>query len=215
MNDSSGLIPMADMLSNTVGIMLFILAFTVLHTGGVVIPKRLPMEHDVDKRDPVYFVCLHQRLIPLDGQLYNKLTEGLDVPTYETADNWIAKFNENRAEDGYFIVIPDGKANFIKGIFQNTVEFDIKVTYKPKENVGESIDLLNNTSYFDEHLDGLLNSEKFIYFMVYPDSIEIFRKARDYAEQRYGIAAGWGPVEEDKPILFNLTGGKGIQPTVL
>lgn len=39
------LVPMVDLLSNTVGALVFIMIFTVMAASGVVVLKRLPMEH--------------------------------------------------------------------------------------------------------------------------------------------------------------------------
>lgn len=213
LTNSSGLVPMADMLSNTVGIMLFILAFTVLQTGGVLIPKRLPMEQKTDER-PLYYVCWEQRLMPLDTDLSANLSEGLGKPTYNTVEEWVAKFNKARAEDQFFSVLPDGEARFKRGAFESSVRLVLSVEYTPKDNVGDTIETLDRGgSLFDKHLRSLPKNERFVYFFVYPGSIDLFRKAREYAEVRYGIGSGWGPVSVGKPIRFNLGGGgRGIIP---
>ena len=210
----SGLVPMADMLSNTVGIMLFILAFTVLQTGGVLIPKRLPMEREDGDRKPVYFVCHDKRLLPLDGDLSDKLYEGLGKPTYETAESWVAQFNRARTEDGFFTVEPKGEARFNRGAFESSVRFVLSASYKPRADVGDTQEGLRDViSLFNERIKSLSKDEHFLYFMVYPNSIELFREARDYAESQYGIASGWSPATEGEPITFNLSGsGGGIVP---
>ena len=204
---------MADMLSNTVGIMLFILAFTVLQTGGILIPKRLPMERQTTEV-PVYYVCWNQRLLPLDDNLSDKLLEGLGKPSYSTASDWVEEFNQSRVEDDFFEVLPNGEAKYTRGAFQNTVQLNLVAEFKPKESAGDVIENLDRgVSLFDSRLRDLSNSDQFIYFIVYPDSIDLFRAARDYAEIRYGMGAGWGPVSADEPIRFNISGNsRGIRP---
>ena len=205
----SGLVPMADMLSNTVGIMLFILAFTVLQTGGVLIQKRLPMERSSDA-EPVYFVCQHGRLVPLDGKLTDKLLDGLGEPSYEKANEWISRFNSRQAEDEYVVVVPDGNAEFNRGAFSSSVRFVLSAEYKPKPNVGDTLDAIGDlSSQFHSHLQDLVKDEHFIYFFVYPDSIELFRQARNYAKVQFGVGSGWGPMAEDAAIRFILAGGEG------
>ena len=208
----SGLVPMADILANTVGIMLFILAFTVLHTGGVLIPKRLPMEREDADRKPVYFVCYEKRLLPLDGNLSDKLLKGLGTPTYETAESWVSRFNRARIEDGFFTIEPKGEARFNRGAFQSSVELVLFASYKPKVDVGDTQEgLRGESSRFNARIKGLSKDGHFLYFIVYPNSIELFREARNYAESQYGIASGWSPTAEGEPIIFNL-GGSGIVP---
>ena len=131
--NSSGFVPMADMLSNTVGIMIFILAFTVLQTGGVLIPKRLPMERKTDQQ-PTFYVCWNQRLIPLDIDLSESLYNGLDKPTYHTVGEWVRKFNQSWAEDQYFTVFPKGEVLYDRNYFQSHAELILTAEFKPKEN---------------------------------------------------------------------------------
>jgi len=210
----SGLVPLADMLSNTVGIMLFILAFTVLQTGGVLIPKRLPMERKDKDRKPVFFVCCNERLLPLDGDLSDKLSEGLGDPTYETAESWVARFNRARAEDDFFTVEPNGEARFNRGAFESSVRLALTASYRPKPNAGDTRDGLKTAgSLFDIRISTLSKEDRFCYFLVYPDSVELFREARDYAESKFGISSGWSPAIAGEPIKFNLRGGGGgIEP---
>ena len=210
---SSGLVPMADMLSNTVGIMLFIMAFTVLQTGGVLIPKRLPVEKKTDEI-PIYYVCKDNRLIPLDQSLTDKLTEGLGKPTYDTVKDWVAKFNSVKVEDDYFTIIPHGEAKFNRGAFESSAKLDLTAEFQLKDNVGDSISTFNQEgSLFKENLSAITPKEHFIYFLVYPNSIDLFRQAREYAEVNFSIGSGWGPVSSDKPILFNISGSGGIKPS--
>jgi len=211
----SGLVPMADMLSNTVGIMLFILAFTVLQSGGALVPKRLPMEKEGDA-SPVYWVCKNGRLMPLDGDLSDKLFEGLGEPTYDTAQEWVNRFNSKAIEDDYFQVSPDGSARFNRGAFESSVRLVLSAEYTPKENSGDSIDDVGlESSIFSKSLSAIQTNEHFVYFFVYPDSIELFRTARNHAKTQYGLSSGWGPMGAEEAIRFSLAGGRGggIVPT--
>lgn len=68
------LVPLADMLTNTVGIVVFILIFTVLTAGGVVIAKRLPMEHPTEA-EPAWFVCRNGRVFPMRHDLMERFKD--------------------------------------------------------------------------------------------------------------------------------------------
>ena len=205
--NSAGFVPMADMLSNTVGIMIFILAFTVLETGSVLIQKRLPMERNTDQK-PAFYVCMNQRLIPLDTGISDSLFNGLDRPTYHTVREWVGKFNKSRAEDQFFSVLPKGEVLYDRNYLQNRADLILTAEYQPKENIGDTIETVaQEDSLFDKSIQHLSNSGRFVYFLVYPCSIDLFRKAREYASVRYDLATGWNPVTAGEPIRFSLNGG--------
>ncbi|KAA3609116.1 MAG: hypothetical protein DWQ01_09870 [Planctomycetota bacterium] len=200
---------MADLLSNTVGISIFILAFAVLQSGGASVPKRLPMEHSTEAK-PVYFVCQNEMLLPLDSSLTDRLYDDLGEPSYSTAKEWVRKFNEKTVGDSFFDVVPQGDARFNRGAFQSDVRLELTAEYRPKPEVGDSIESLSTeTSAFHSQLEGLSPTEHFAYFFVYPDSIELFREARDHAKIHFGVGSGWGPMSAGKPIRFILSGGRG------
>ena len=145
LGEEPSLVPLADMLSNTVGIMLFILAFTVLVSGGVSVIKRLPMERQTDAK-PLCFVCYKQRVLPLDPNLDTKLTEPLGTPTYETVDDWVRKFNEARVEDEFFDVNGFGEVYYT---VWNGRQLNLTSQYSPKPGKGDTKDeLRNSTSTF-------------------------------------------------------------------
>lgn len=88
-NDNSGLIPFADLLSNSVGIIIFVLAFTVLQSAGGVVPMKLPIEHSEQGSSSVIYVCSNQRLLPLNTELTKSFFKGLPSLSYENAEQWI------------------------------------------------------------------------------------------------------------------------------
>jgi hypothetical protein len=65
------LVPMADMLTNTVGIVIFILIFIVLATGGVGVAKGLPRKLSPEKSFEVEQILrrLEQQLPPVTSDL--------------------------------------------------------------------------------------------------------------------------------------------------
>lgn len=196
------------MLTNTVGIMLFILAFTVLASGGAVIAMRLPLERKT-KNKPIYFVCWNQKVLPLDGDLTGKITDPLGKPTYSTADSWVRSFNNARAEDDFFVVTGQGQTRYSYG-FQNQVSFVLAAKYEPKPNAGETTNQLRSaSSRFQSILSTNRGKERFAYFMVYPDCIDTYRAARHVAAEMFQIGSGWGPLASNQPIRFSLAGGGG------
>ena len=68
------LVPLADMLTNTVGIMVFILIFTVLTAGGATLLRRLPIEHpepDVNRQE--YYYCTQGKLYPIRDDVTDEI----------------------------------------------------------------------------------------------------------------------------------------------
>jgi hypothetical protein len=210
-DDTPTLVPLADMLTNTVGIMLFILAFTVLASGGAVIAKRLPMERKT-KAKPIHFVCSGQRLLPLDFEFAGDFTKPLGKPTYDTAERWVREFNNRKLSNDFFEVTGEGEV-LGGGFFNTQKRLDLTLQFQPKPGKGETKEELTNaTSLFLSILSTNNNAERFVYFMVYPDSIEVFQAARNCASQRYSMRAGWTPVRQGKSIGLSLTSSGGIRP---
>lgn len=210
-NDTPTLVPLADMLTNTVGIMLFILAFTVLASGGAVIAKRLPMERKTEAK-PIHFVCVGQKLLPLNMDLAEDFTKPLGKPTFDTVERWVREFNNRKLSDDFFDITGEGEV-LGGGFFSTQKRVDLTLQFEPKSGKGEAREqLTNSTSLFSSILSTNNNAERFVYFMVYPDSIEVFQAARAVASQRYSMRAGWTPVRQGKPIGLSLTSSGGIRP---
>jgi len=198
----SVMVPMADMISNTVGVMLFIMAFMVLQTGGTLIPRKLPMEQSSDAR-PVYILCRNNQLFPMNDDLTDKLIEPLGTPRVDKLDKWMHDFNESRVEDEYFIVRGEGEAG---------VRPRLSVRYDPKKGAGLTLaDIFTQGSALTEILTQAEAENRFVFFIVDPREVELFREARQRIMDHYNLGAGWGPIDHDAPVRISLTGG-GIAP---
>jgi hypothetical protein len=204
------LVPMTDMLTNTVGITLFILAFTVLSTGGVTIAKRLPLEHE-GKESPAFFVCWGHRVLPLESdKLSDRFVKPLGRPTYDTVDRWVEKFNKAKAEDDFFVMTGEGDVSHSGVFFNDTVRLTLTSKFSPKPGAGDlKADLRKSTSTFAAYMKTLKEKNKFAYFIVYPDNISEFMEARSIAAEVYQVGTGWGPNGADEPIRVILAGGGG------
>lgn len=200
------LVPMADMLTNTVGIMLFIMAFTILASAGAAVLRTLPKE-TVSQQSPVFFVCVGQRVLPLDRAIASRLVKELSKPTYSTIDSWLAQFHAARYEDAYFVVRGQGRA--VYDTFGRSAQLQLTAKYTPKAGAGDDMEALKSeTSDFARALEKQAGNA-FAYFIVYPDSIDVFRQARQVAADAYRMSSGWSPQGPDSPITISLTGGQG------
>lgn len=210
------LVPLADMLSNLVGILLFILIFTVLTTGGVVVPKRLPMEHKTDAKR-LDFVCINNHLLHLDtDKLIKQFVEPLGkLQSYNQVKAWVKKFNTRQIEDEYFIVKGEGEAHFLDLGFQKQAEVDLSLQFTPREGKGDTItDMKHLNSFFLKTLAVHDSKSHFVYFLVHQDCLDIFTLARTLAIER-NFETGWHPFSDDS-ILISLTNStSGIMPAPL
>lgn len=205
------LVPMADMLTNTVGIMLFIMAFTILASAGAVVLRTLPKE-TVSQESPVFFVCVGQRVLPLDQAIARQLTDDLPKPTFSTIDSWLVRFNAARYEDDHFVVTGQGRA--VYDTFARSAQLLLAAKYTPKAGAGDDAEMLKSaSSSFARTLARQAGNKTFAYFIVYPDSIDVFRQSRQIAADAYRMSSGWSPQGQDGPVTISLTGGgQGINP---
>ncbi|MCM8595570.1 hypothetical protein [Accumulibacter sp.] len=201
------LVPLADMLTNVVGIAIFILIFTVLAAGGAVVAKRLPYERATSAR-PVFVLCAADRVYLLDSGPAEKLIERVGQPgSSSNRDNWIKRFNGERIESSGVAVT--GKAQMVAKTFGpfTLVRLQVSVTYTPLAAGGESIaDVAGAGSRLLAHFRALDRDRFFVRFLVSADGIEAFNAARARAES-VGLRSGWSPTDEGSAVTFSLTRG--------
>lgn len=208
--EEPSLVPLADMLTNTVGVLVFILVFTVLTAGGAVIVKRLPMEHESQQRDETY-ICERNRLYALPDELIEAFVEQLGKPQRSKAGfrDFAAKFNAHRLENADLVLIGEGDVR--ETLYSAQLELRIRI--EPKASGGFTMEELKGekTTYHDM-IQRTDRKQKFFMFLVKPDSISVFVRARDLASAA-GLAVGWSPQSAERPIRLSLTGdGRGPKP---
>ncbi|MBN1395264.1 MAG: hypothetical protein JW959_09590 [Pirellulales bacterium] len=206
--DEPSLVPLADMLTNTVGIMVFILIFTVLTAGGAVIAKRLPMEHKTEKSD-VTFICWNNRLYHFPDELVEEFLNPLGKPTV-TLDGfreYVEKFKARKLENECLTLTGEGEIETASTFTGTRTSMVLTLVCTPKDGAGETVvDLQGNASAFRGVLAKTNREKKFIMFLVRGDSIDVFGAARDAAAAKQ-FSTGWSPQIGDQPIRFSLTGG--------
>jgi len=189
---------MADMLTNTVGVTIFILVFTVLAASGAVISKRMPIERQTEAR-PVLVLCVHGRLYLMDhSKLIEDFLKPLDVPKDGRVDlAWVARFAKHRTETEDFT---------LTGVYGYS---GFAVRIEARKGRGETIDqLADGSSELIRLLKTLDRKERFVFFNVWPDSLDVFEKARARVT-REGFATGWVPDHSAADVTFNLGRGSG------
>ncbi|MGE4088378.1 MAG: hypothetical protein AB7F93_09860 [Immundisolibacter sp.] len=200
------------MLTNTLGIVIFVMIFTVLAAGGATVLKRLPMEHRTAAR-PLHFACTAGRLYHVDTTLIDKLLEGVAPARSITEfEAW------SRPLDGRTASGRDVSATLRAGLEQlksgrlNLSRARAVVEFRLLEGAGEpAAAAATPGSRFSTALAAHDSSKTFIHFFVMPDGIEAFQQARGVAVQR-GYQTGWIPHTNPAGIGFTLL-GSGRLPT--
>jgi hypothetical protein len=212
--EEPSLVPLADMLTNTVGIILFILIFTVLASGGALIPKRFPIEQQTQLK-PIIFLCAKNRII---SQELNSFTDQaiangikpLPKPNYHTVNDWAKKVGN------YTMNTEEMNLSLDCRIFEsfNSKQLNLTAVLSPREGAGETpADLKAGSSRFFRTLQTHNSKVNFVYFIVWPDSLEVFETVRELTRNKH-FEVGWSPFAANEPIRFSLSGGGGVKPTI-
>jgi len=195
------LVPLADMLCNTVGVVVFILIFTVLSASSAVLRKRLPYEKDAPKKNELMMLCKDDRVVPVHADdLQQEFVKENKVPQFSSVNEATAWFSSRSVQDEYcklMVKIND---------FGST---ELVVT--PIENAGDpTVDMDHSDSVIHRELAKLNPESDFVYFFVYPSGLGAFDRAREIADNMQ-FQTGWAPHSADRPLLF---GSGGNAPTV-
>ncbi len=212
--DEPSLVPLADMLTNTVGIMVFILIFTVLTAGAVVFAKRLPMERESHVTERQSFICANNRIYPLREATVRALVDKIrrKFDTFSSKASSVSDLTmrakaidkiEEEDQDVHYCVNAS-----VEEVYQS-YSLEINVVCEPKPGKGTSTsDVARTDGAAGSVLASLKPEGTGVIFWVKPDSVPAFLAARDYAAQ-LGFACTWLAEQNGEPITFPLTGGGG------
>jgi hypothetical protein len=197
------LVPLADMLANTVGIILFILIFTVLTAGGVMIAKRLPIERSTKKK-PLMIVCAGNQIYPMT-EVENRFLKPLGDPEKFSIESWLKRFEQQRIEDEFFTLTGE--------VTEGVTSRSVVLVATPQPGRGESASSIRSqTSAFRRVLKEHSADEWFVYFLVRPDSVDAFAAARAMGTEEFNYSVGWNPLgpKDDLRISLSGTGRKAV-----
>lgn len=207
------LVPLADMLTNTVGILIFIMIFTVLVAAAALIPKRFPMEHTSEKK-PLFFVCKDNKIIVLDLSAILKIYKPIGSPkSYDEIEPWLKRCERFKHEDSQLSYSCEANAYYSSS--GATIRMAAAFSIKSGKGEGQD-DLQLSRSDYKRSLNENSSAETFAFFFIYPNSLQIFSNARKIAiESNFGI--GWSPVAQNEPLRFALIANESdvIRPWVL
>ena len=203
-----------DILTNTVGVLMFISLFVTLITveAGNIIRTPLVAE---SKKIAYYFEVAGNKVNyieqgKIDAQLDNFLRS---LPTcYEpnipkNPSLSLSQYYQEQIRE--YEYCQNEKNQKLKNFRGTTSHYDVQfmnsnsLVYKPKASAKRESkkELTQKNSDFRKILEELDPRINYLAFIVRPDSFEAFRVARQQA-RKYGFDVGWEPYETDTPIVI-------------
>lgn len=207
--DRSGLLDLdslMDILSCLVGVMLFLVIYTVLELGSAAYEAQVPVTRDAPSgAEPVLVLAEGGTLRPLDVRRpFNQLLSGLEIIRAADVPVFVEQANARPTVDPWFeysLTYDQRFREFGDPLGTLAVEIDAL-----EGAVGDSLHQLDEGSAFAGLLDDLDPQEHWLAFEVDPVSVDVFRRARDMAVGR-GFTVTWSPKQIDFPFTHTLAGG--------
>lgn len=209
-----------DILTNTVGVLMFIGLFVALISSEAGYIIRTPLVAQT-RKVPYFFEVRDGKVTYVDTREVDRQVQGwlnslpaCPRPSYsDTSDPYLSEYY--RAEIQQYNDCIDRKVERLQGFEAETAHYTVRLEnlnsllYQPKSNEGESAEeLLLTDSDFRSTLEELDPKSEYLAFIVRPDSFDTFRKARTQARKQ-GYDVGWEPYEEETPIAFTAFGSGG------
>lgn len=188
-----------DIMTNTVGVLVFVLLFVTLAAADATILVRTPLWAETEK-EPVYFEAVDGRLIHMEMQ------EG-----HARVRAFVQGLPEIRWYNYQWVVDRMEKWSTSTGNY--TVDLrGWSIRYRAHEGAGESAKAVKDTaSAFQRVLREMDPEREYAAFLVRPDGLEAFRAARKIATKR-GFSSGWEPFTAEGEIFFGSSGRQvGVQ----
>ena len=210
-----------DILTNTVGVLMFIGLFISLLAveAGTII--RTPLRSETIKAGKFFEVRNNQIFDLNDSQLeYERerilvtLPKCLQPNIPENIPSYLYSFYIKEIEE-YDQCIRARNVKFENFYYDNgnyivtfTEQGSLKYEVNPLSKGDTTKDLRNSESQFNQILKKLNPRTNYIAFVVRPDSFEAFRVARQKA-WNLGYEVGWEPFPQDRVLVFG-SGGRSI-----
>jgi hypothetical protein len=210
-----------DILTNTVGVLMFVGLFVSLvavESGSII---RTPLRKETQKKGQFFEVRNNQIFYINNSQVDNKLTEFInnlpscippDIPDnvvdsrYDYYMDKIAQYQQCLDQRDKKLENFTTKTDYYAVIFLG----GDTLKYEPiKEVKGETKeDLQKDNSNFTKILNNISPNNYYLGFLVRPDSFAMFRQAREKAWSQ-GFDVGWEPLSSNTPLIFG-SGGRSI-----
>jgi hypothetical protein len=222
-NASQNLDSFLDVLTNIVGVLIFVSLFASLSANGGA-PKthitiQTPLASTTDK-EPLWFEIQNNKVSYLNlRQIRNKelaLSGSLPNCNKPPGSDPVSLSNYQSC----LLSILGRQSNFrvdTNSYRVRTVDQGVSLLFEPlSNNIGETANQLTAANSAYKQVLSKSNAKKdYLAFIVRPDSFETFRDARKQAWEA-GYQVGWEPLEQDTPIKIRtiigseLPGGRAV-----
>ena len=222
-NASQNLDSFLDVLTNIVGVLIFVSLFASLAANGGA-PKthltiQTPLASTTDK-EPLWFEIQNNKVSYLNlRQIRNKEIElSGSLPNCNKPSSGDSASLSNY--QSCLLSILGRQSNFrvdTDSYQVRTVDQGVSLLFEPlSNNIGETATQLTTVnSAYKQVLSKSNPNKDYLAFIVRPDSFEAFRDARKQAWEA-GYEVGWEPLEQDAPIKIRtiigseLPGGRAV-----
>ena len=207
-----------DILTNTVGVLMFIGLFVSLLAveAGTII--RTPLLSQTKKESRFFEVRNNQIFDINDPQLKNEINQTLAaIPTCvkpENAENispYLSNFYFEKMKQ--YARCVNNRNQYFQNFYYDNGDYIVTFTkegslqYRANSSAqGDTIqEIKNSKSDFERILKQLNPDINYVAFVVRPDSFAAFRAARKQA-WKLGYEVGWEPLSQDRILVFGSSG---------
>jgi hypothetical protein len=208
-----------DILTNTVGVLMFISLFITLVAVQSSTIVRTPLAKETDKKVN-FFEISGNRVIYLDNKsVTQQIKDFLGNLPECNKPSYISGFIDGYLDElrNYQSCVQN-QLQQLKEFRAETKNYEVELVdlkslswqYNPKSpNDGESgMELNRSNSEYRNILSKLETDKDYVAFLVRPDSFSAFRQAREIA-WKAGFDVGWEPQTLENPIVFG-SGGRTV-----
>jgi hypothetical protein len=188
-----------DIMTNTVGVLVFVLLFVTLAAADATVLVRTPLRASTEKV-PVFFEVVDGRVVHMETGVANErvraFMEGLPRINLYNYEYVLGSMRTWSTSTGNYTV--------------DLVGYSMR--YRANEGAGESAKVVKDTaSAYQRVLREMDPETEYLAFIVRPDGLEAFRAAREIATKR-GLSSGWEPFTDEREITFGSNGREvGVQ----
>lgn len=195
-----------DILSCLVGVMLFLVIYTVLELGSAAYEAAVPVVRSPPSgAEPVVVLAERGTVRALDVRRpLNQLLSGFQIVTSADVPVFVDQANARPTADRYFeysLSYDDRFREF--GDPLRTLALEVR---EREGAVGDSLHQLDARSRFAATLRAMDPTEHWLAFEVDSSGVDVFRRAREMAIDA-GFTVMWNPMQTEFPFTHTLAGG--------
>nr|VFJ88014.1 MAG: hypothetical protein BECKH772A_GA0070896_1000622 [Candidatus Kentron sp. H]VFJ89985.1 MAG: hypothetical protein BECKH772B_GA0070898_1000722 [Candidatus Kentron sp. H]VFJ96367.1 MAG: hypothetical protein BECKH772C_GA0070978_1000622 [Candidatus Kentron sp. H] len=202
-----------DIVSNVVGVLVLITIVVVINAQGIQISLGTPALQDPPRgAERFIFECQNSRVVPLDAQAAHEELIALTKEKSPVTAIAIALGKADSDDIASFLEENDIGGKYYRMTMEDGLLGDSVTVFTLRDaSLGEDERALaREGSVFLTKLKekGFDPKERWLYFIVRPDSFQVFRAARKIAREQ-GFSVGWNPIGNDAKLQFASGGGMG------